>query len=170
MIDTSSGSINPKGELTRAQFAKYLMNYDINYNGGTGKSNYNITAIQNPGITQPTASTATPTKSINEIAAEVINGDWGNGDERRQRLEAASYNYNEVQKAVNSQFTYTPSYSSSGSGSGGGTKPATTTKTTVSEGAKARFRTNGGKENAKARYAQSVATSPNMHYNQGNIH
>ena len=61
MIDTSSGSINPKGELTRAQFAKYLMNYDINYNGGTGKSNYNITAIQNPGITQPTTPANTGT-------------------------------------------------------------------------------------------------------------
>ena len=40
-------------------------------------------------------------KSIDEIAKEVINGDWGNGQERKNRLAAAGYNYAEVQKRVN---------------------------------------------------------------------
>ena len=45
---------------------------------------------------------ATPTKkSINELAKEVIKGNWGNGEERKKRLTAAGYNYNEVQKEVN---------------------------------------------------------------------
>lgn len=49
-----------------------------------------------------TAVAATPAKkSIDEIAKEVINGKWGNGAERKQRLTAAGYNYSTVQKRVN---------------------------------------------------------------------
>ena len=40
-------------------------------------------------------------KSIDEIAREVIDGKWGNGDERRQRLAAAGYDYGKVQAKVN---------------------------------------------------------------------
>lgn len=40
-------------------------------------------------------------KSIAEVAHEVKNGKWGNNPERKQRLEAAGYNYAEVQAAVN---------------------------------------------------------------------
>ena len=38
---------------------------------------------------------------IETIAAEVIQGDWGNGEERRERLEQAGYDYNVVQARVN---------------------------------------------------------------------
>lgn len=40
-------------------------------------------------------------KTIEELAKEVINGLWGNGEERRQRLTNAGYNYQEVQNRVN---------------------------------------------------------------------
>lgn len=40
-------------------------------------------------------------KSIDAIAHEVIRGDWGNGDERKQKLTAAGYDYSAVQKKVN---------------------------------------------------------------------
>ena len=40
-------------------------------------------------------------KSILEVAQEVINGQWGNGDDRKNRLTSAGYNYNEVQSKVN---------------------------------------------------------------------
>lgn len=40
-------------------------------------------------------------KSVDEIAKEVIRGDWGNGEERKKRLKAAGYDYAEVQKKVN---------------------------------------------------------------------
>lgn len=40
-------------------------------------------------------------KSYEEIAKEVIDGLWGNGDERKSRIEAAGYNYAEVQSRVN---------------------------------------------------------------------
>lgn len=39
-------------------------------------------------------------KSIDEIAREVIRGDWGNGDVRKKRLTEAGYNYDEVQARV----------------------------------------------------------------------
>ena len=40
-------------------------------------------------------------KPLDEIAREVIRGDWGNGDERRQRLTKAGYDYSKVQQRVN---------------------------------------------------------------------
>jgi len=40
-------------------------------------------------------------KSVAEVAQEVKAGKWGNNPERKQRLEAAGYNYAEVQAAVN---------------------------------------------------------------------
>lgn len=54
-----------------------------------------------PEQKQEAAPAPTPTKkSVQEIAAEVWAGKWGNGAIRKQRLEAAGYNYNEVQRAV----------------------------------------------------------------------
>lgn len=42
-----------------------------------------------------------PEKTIDQLAHEVIEGKWGNGAERKQRLEAAGYNYYLVQNRVN---------------------------------------------------------------------
>ena len=38
---------------------------------------------------------------IESIAVEVIQGDWGNGEERRERLEKAGFDYDAVQARVN---------------------------------------------------------------------
>ena len=46
------------------------------------------------------APTPSPKKSNTEIAKEVIQGKWGNGAERKKRLEAAGYDYAAVQKEV----------------------------------------------------------------------
>ena len=52
--------------------------------------------------TEPTAEPAKPaTKTIDELAREVIAGNWGNGDDRKKKLTAAGYNYDAVQKRVN---------------------------------------------------------------------
>lgn len=40
-------------------------------------------------------------KSVEEIAREVLQGKWGNGADRKARLEAAGYDYAEVQAKVN---------------------------------------------------------------------
>ena len=50
-----------------------------------------------------TASTTTPStsKTTEEVAKEVIAGKWGNGEDRKQRLTAAGYNYSLIQTKVN---------------------------------------------------------------------
>lgn len=54
----------------------------------------------------------TTLKSIEELSKEVIEGKWGNGEDRKNRLTNVGYNYNEVQSRVNSilgnnSITYT---------------------------------------------------------------
>ena len=46
-------------------------------------------------------SNPAPVKSLDEVAKEVINGKWGNGSERKERLETSGYNYSAVQAKVN---------------------------------------------------------------------
>ena len=41
------------------------------------------------------------TKTVTQLAREVLKGKWGNGAERKKRLTAAGYDYNAVQKEVN---------------------------------------------------------------------
>lgn len=53
-----------------------------------------------PGGSTP-PSTGGGTKSVTELAQEVLAGKWGNGDERVNRLRAAGYNYDAVQVEVN---------------------------------------------------------------------
>ena len=40
-------------------------------------------------------------KTVTQLAKEVIEGKWSNGDERKQKLTEAGYNYSAVQKKVN---------------------------------------------------------------------
>lgn len=62
-------------------------------NDGTGSTVY--------GWVNASDISALGMKTVDEVALEVIRGDWGNGDERVKRLTAAGYDYNEVQKRVN---------------------------------------------------------------------
>lgn len=48
------------------------------------------------------ASTSTPSKTVDEIAKEVIAGKWGNGQDRKDRLTKAGYDYTAIQNRVNS--------------------------------------------------------------------
>lgn len=50
------------------------------------------------------SSTSSNKKSIDTIANEVIAGQWGNGNDRKTRLENAGYNYKEVQNKVNEKL------------------------------------------------------------------
>ena len=67
------------------------------------------------GVKYKTESEAAPTpaptpskKSIDEIAREVIAGKWGNGQDRKNRLTKAGYDYNTVQKRVNEMLGKLP--------------------------------------------------------------
>ncbi len=52
---------------------------------------------------------AVPVKKSNEVIAdEVIAGKWGTGDDRKERLEIAGYNYSVIQSIVNDRFGVVP--------------------------------------------------------------
>lgn len=60
--------------------------------------------IVNPSIGKETyvePVKPTPTKSVDEVAKDVIAGKYGNQPERQKKLEAEGYNYAEVQGRVN---------------------------------------------------------------------
>lgn len=55
---------------------------------------------------ESTVDTSTNTSTdLNAIADEVIAGKWGNGEDRKNRLTQAGYNYSEVQILVNQKLT-----------------------------------------------------------------
>ena len=75
-------------------------NYDIWQYSASGRinginGNVDMNTMVNNIIGQPTK------KSVDELAREVINGKWGNGEDRKKRLTQAGYNYQEVQNRVN---------------------------------------------------------------------
>lgn len=54
-----------------------------------------------------TEENITGKKSNGEIAKEVIYGKWGNGEDRKTKLEKAGYNYKEIQEIVNKKMNMT---------------------------------------------------------------
>lgn len=67
---------------------------------------------------------ATEKKTVDELAREVINGNWGNGDDRVKALTEAGYDYTAVQNKVNEILK------------GGATTTTTPATTTVTDAAK----------------------------------
>ena len=61
------------------------------------------TAKKTTATEKKTTSTATTVKkkTVDELAKEVIAGKWAAGDERKQKLTAAGYDYSKVQARVN---------------------------------------------------------------------
>ncbi len=63
---------------------------------------YDFNAVQNEVNRLLSGAPARPTlKPVSEIAREVLRGEWGNGSDRKKRLEQAGYNYQAVQNEVN---------------------------------------------------------------------
>lgn len=65
---------------------------------------YDYEAVQtkvNAMLTGETAKPAPVTKSVDELAREVVRGEWGVGADRKARLIAAGHDYEAVQDAVN---------------------------------------------------------------------
>jgi len=56
-----------------------------------------------PKFSGSSSTPVTPSKkkTVDELAKEVINGQWGNGDDRKNHLTNAGYDYSAVQKRVN---------------------------------------------------------------------
>lgn len=60
---------------------------------------YDVASSANTNTT-----TTSSKKSNEEIAKEVIAGDWGNGDSRKQELTKAGYDYDAIQAIVNKRY------------------------------------------------------------------
>ena len=69
------------------------------YNGYKKTTAKKIAA--NEKKTTSTATTTAKKKTVDELAKEVIAGKWAAGDERKQKLTAAGYDYSKVQAKVN---------------------------------------------------------------------
>ena len=96
---------NDLSKYTDAQLADKVIAGEFG-NGDARKAalgaRYNaVQAIVNQKLNGSYSAPAPAKKSIEEIAKEVIAGKWGNGTDRMHNLEAAGYNYNEVQSTVN---------------------------------------------------------------------
>ena len=62
---------------------------------------YDYAAVQAKVNELCSGKAPTPAKSVEEVAKEVLAGQWGNGDARKNALSAAGYDYNAVQAKVN---------------------------------------------------------------------
>ena len=84
---------------------QYTSTAKINGIDGVVDKNHSYYALGNTTpVTVTPAPTPTPAptlKSIEVVAQEVLDGKWGSGDTRKQKLTAAGYNYDAVQKKVN---------------------------------------------------------------------
>lgn len=85
---------------SKAKIGTYIVDGNISYRDFPAE----IKAAGLNGYTKAAKKPAKPAskkKTVEEIAKEVLVGKWGNGDERKQKLKAAGYNYDSVQKKVN---------------------------------------------------------------------
>lgn len=101
-----SGSTTPKPSKTIEQVAKDVIAGKYG-NGDERKKKieaegYDYNAVQNKvNELLKSSGSSTPSKTVDQIAQEVIAGKWGNGDERKQKITSAGYDYNAVQAKVN---------------------------------------------------------------------
>lgn len=66
---------------------------------------YDSNAVQNK-VNEILGAKTTANKKSNEVIAnEVIKGLWGNGADRKNKLQAAGYDYNAIQKIVNAKLS-----------------------------------------------------------------
>ena len=65
------------------------------------QAGYDYDAVQNCVNEILTGASTPAKKTVDELAREVIRGEWGNGSDRRVRLTQAGYDYDAVQKRVN---------------------------------------------------------------------
>lgn len=88
---------------SKGRVAGYGANVDLNnFYGDAETWRKYATSESNPTPAPTPTPTPEPKKSNEEIAQEVIAGKWGNGEERKQRLTEAGYDYQAIQDIVNS--------------------------------------------------------------------
>lgn len=84
--------------------------YAVTTTNNRGSWRLNVRYAGHPAIDayidahKPAPAPAPAKKTNEELADEVIKGLWGNNPERKQRLEAAGYDYNAIQAIVNERM------------------------------------------------------------------
>lgn len=92
---------------SKGSVSGYNGNVDMNIFSGDAEA---WRKYANSSSTPAPSPTPTPTKKTNEeLANEVLEGKWGNGEERKQRLTEAGYDYQAVQDIVNAKLGINPS-------------------------------------------------------------
>lgn len=88
--------------------AGYMTVVEGNYNDAVKKRTISINGKYIRGFITPKydddmiiPEVTSPDKTLETVAREVITGIWGNGTVRKEKLEAAGYDYTEVQTKVN---------------------------------------------------------------------
>lgn len=100
---------NLRAALVKAGFApltssKYLRSGDWLLRGDISLNesrHVNIAITDGRNAKSPSKAVTAPDKGIRAVAYEVIDGKWGDGDERVRRLRAAGYDSAKVQAEVN---------------------------------------------------------------------
>lgn len=131
---------------------------------------YNYSEVQAAVNAKVSGKTSTSSKkSVSEIAKEVLAGKWGNGEERKKKLQAAGYDYNAVQAEVNKQAKGSgSSTSSSGSSTGGSSRPTYKVGSTYTLKVDAvRVRNGAGTNYAAKSYSQLTANAKQNAYSNG---
>lgn len=118
--EPSKPTVKPK--MTAKEMAYHILYESHNYGNGQErkdrltKDGYNPTEVQKEInamlVDQTTVTKPKPApkpskpqlKSIETIAKEVLNGSWGNGADRKNRLTKAGYDFDVVQAEVNRQL------------------------------------------------------------------
>lgn len=109
----SGGSSTPKPTLkSNETIAQEVINGA--WGNGADRKNrltsagYDYSAIQdivNRKLLGTSSNTNSNRKSNEELANEVIRGEWGNGQDRKNRLTAAGYDYSAIQSIVNRKLS-----------------------------------------------------------------
>lgn len=96
-VNTSAGYFT----VIEGNYSKAVKKRTVSINGryirGFIAPKYTDQAVSTPTLVTASISK----KSVETIAREVISGQWGSGNDRKARLSAAGYNYDEVQTKVN---------------------------------------------------------------------
>lgn len=85
---------------------EYAGKYDIWQYTSSGKvsgisGNCDMNYLYNEDIIKESGADTSDKKTIDELAEEVIDGKWGDGEDRKTKLEKAGYDYDAVQDRVN---------------------------------------------------------------------
>ena len=97
----NTASVDTVGVLYRVQVGAYSVKANAESMLSKLKNAGFDAFITTNGSTAVVANPEPANKTVEEIAREVIQGKWGNGTDRKNRLTAAGYDYEEVRKMVN---------------------------------------------------------------------